>query len=246
MKFHPLADLFPLMEGTEFDELAASIKAHGLRDAITLLDGTILDGRNRFRACEKAGVEARFEQFTGHDPHAFVADKNLHRRNLNETQRALIAGKMANLTKGGDRRSDQFKTEISGLNISNKKAAELLNVSEDMVGFAKTVLKHGTAEEIKAIERGDAAVSTVAKQIKANIPKELRGVSKPPVPHQRSRAQIWGHLRDGLTAFTNLPAPADVASIAKAMDRLGLVDRHLSKTREWLTEFSNAWSKRND
>lgn len=56
LAFHPLADVFPLIEGVEFDELVASIKEHGLRHPITTLDDMILDGRNRYRACLAAGV----------------------------------------------------------------------------------------------------------------------------------------------------------------------------------------------
>jgi hypothetical protein len=57
MADHEIANAFPLMEGIEFDELVADIKAHGLRNPITLFEDQILEGRNRDRACRIAGIK---------------------------------------------------------------------------------------------------------------------------------------------------------------------------------------------
>ena len=77
LKFHPLADIFPLIEGAEFDELIADIKANGLLEPIVVHEEMILDGRNRYRACLAAGVEPTLTPFRGDDPVAFVISANL-------------------------------------------------------------------------------------------------------------------------------------------------------------------------
>src|SRR4051812_1459658 len=56
LEFHPLADLFPLLEGAEFEEVVEDVRAHGVREAIWLYEGKILEGRNRYRAAAAAGV----------------------------------------------------------------------------------------------------------------------------------------------------------------------------------------------
>jgi hypothetical protein len=54
-----------------------------------LLDGMVLDGWHRYLACAKAGVEFKAMNFDGADPVAFVISRNLHRRHLTPSQRAL-------------------------------------------------------------------------------------------------------------------------------------------------------------
>jgi len=166
-RFHPLADLFPLLEGAELDALAADIKANGLRETIVLAgDGSILDGRNRYLACKAAGASPRFESYRGTDPLGFVISKNLHRRHLNESQRAMVAARVANLAHGGDRRSDQaanLPLEVPVAEVGQARAAEMLNVSPRSVRDAKAVQEKGSPELARAVDQGKLAVSAAAK-----------------------------------------------------------------------------------
>ncbi|RZI75184.1 MAG: S-adenosylmethionine-binding protein [Pseudomonas sp.] len=89
-ELHPLCTLFPRLDGADFDALCADIQANGQREPIVLIDGLVLDGGNRLRACLEVGVEPKFRNFDGDSIVAFVLSANLHRRHLTPGQQAAI------------------------------------------------------------------------------------------------------------------------------------------------------------
>ena len=63
----------------------------------------IVDGRNRCDAAELANIPVKFERLSPDvDEVGFIISKNLLRRHLTTSQRAVIANELANLQRGGD------------------------------------------------------------------------------------------------------------------------------------------------
>jgi hypothetical protein len=153
---HSLAEIFPLLEGDAFAELVADIRANGLHEPIVLHESRILDGRNRYRACQEAGVAPRFEIYTGTDPLGYVISLNLKRRHLDESQRAMVAAKLATLAHG-QRQTGKFAAVPT-----QQEAAALLNISERSVRSAAEVREQGAPELQRAVEAGKVKVSVAA------------------------------------------------------------------------------------
>jgi hypothetical protein len=173
-KFHPLANIFPLLEGEEFEQLVTSIGASGgPRDSIVIHEGMILDGRNRARACEAAGITPFFKPYEGDDPVAYVVDLNLKRRHLNDDQRRMVAAKLANMGRG--RPSDN--PAECGIKVTD--AARMANVDEAGTERARTVLAKATPEIQTAVERGKLSVSAAAQAAKFKPEKHLKLPPKP-------------------------------------------------------------------
>jgi N6-adenosine-specific RNA methylase IME4 len=172
MKAHSLADLFPTMEGAEFEQLKADIKANKLREPIWLLDGKILDGRNRYRACQILRIKPdtrKFDPKRHGDPLAFIISMNLKRRHLDESQRAMIAARLATLKSG--QRSDL----VEGVPIGT--AAAMMNVSERSAKRAAVVRDFAEPEIRRAVDMGKLAVSLAAQA--AILPKaQQREIAK--------------------------------------------------------------------
>jgi hypothetical protein len=101
-----------------------------LREPIWLYDGEILDGRNRYRAAQAAGVNCPTRTYDGDDPVSFVVSANLRRRHLNASQRAMAADSLAVLKLGSNQHAQICAP-------SQEDAAALFNVSRRNVQYAR-------------------------------------------------------------------------------------------------------------
>jgi N6-adenosine-specific RNA methylase IME4 len=170
---HELCKLFPVMNGEQFNALVEDIKTNGLLSPIVLFEGQILDGRHRYKACINLGIEPDIEEFEGEDPLAFVISHNLSRRHLDESQRAMVAGKISNMRTGRPTKSASIEA------ISKKDAAKKLNVGKASVERAKKVLDKGTPELVQAVEEGNIAVSVAAKIADMSEEQQTKIVADP-------------------------------------------------------------------
>ena len=183
LTFHEVANIFPMMGDDEFAALKSDIAENGLREPIWTWNGQIIDGRNRYTACQELGIEPKSREWDGQgSPVSFVISLNLKRRHLNETQRATVAAKLANMTRGGDKPSKQDKNfdsaNLQNRNITQPEAAKLLNVSARLVADAKHVIENAAPEVVKLVEDGKLTVNAAKKVVNADKQKQKKFAAK--------------------------------------------------------------------
>lgn len=178
MSPHEYCLIFPEMDAAGFAALKEDIRQQGQREAVVIFEGKILDGRHRWKACEELGRTAKTREFDGDDALAFVVSHNLTRRHLSESQRAMAAGKLANLRRGGFEGNKNAVAEKTNAGIpalekpvvTQTKAAEMLNVSRDSVQQARLIQGHGSPELGEAVGRGEISLAAAVDLTK--LPKE--------------------------------------------------------------------------
>lgn len=153
LEFHDLANIFPLIEGAEFEELKNDIAANGLHEPVILCDGKILDGRNRYRAAAEVGVEPKYIHYQGSDPLGYVVSLNLRRRHLSDDQRRMVAATLVTVGQGRPGKTSQFA------NINRYQASQMLNTDVAGVDRARKVVKDGVNELVNTVLKGNISVS---------------------------------------------------------------------------------------
>lgn len=166
MKIHPIAEIFPRMSDEEFAALKEDIDTHGLREPVWTWKGQIIDGRHRFQACQELGVKkCATREFEGEQSGlvAFVLSLNLKRRHLNESQRAMVAARLATLV------SEEKSSPPIGGAVPISDAADMMNVGQRSVERARKVQEQGAAALVEAVEKGEVSVGAAAEV--ASLPK---------------------------------------------------------------------------
>ena len=166
LKFHPLAGIFPLMKGAEFDELVADIKANGLGLPIILYKGMILDGRNRYRALHAFGVPPEFirdhccvtpdciDEQGG--PAAYVISANIRRRHLAPEDKIKI---LAQLVAAHPEKSDRKLAKEAGVSHPTMaKARREAEATGKALPVGKRVGADGKARKQPARKAGERTV----------------------------------------------------------------------------------------
>jgi hypothetical protein len=165
---HEAAEIYPEMSTERRKDLAADIKANGLRHPIVLCMSerhgrlAVLKGRARYDACRETGVEPEFTEYQG-DPEAYLVSVNL-RSDRSNLQRCLIAARTVTAKPGGDRLSAyEQRFSIRAICADGEKpkartieeAAEIYRLNPSGVRRARHILDVGLQEFIARIFGAD-------------------------------------------------------------------------------------------
>jgi len=175
MKFHEASNIFTLLEGEAYEKFKADIVENGIAIPIVTLDGEVLDGRNRYRVAEETGMELPQCEWKGEcgDPVRFVISTNLHRRQLTESQRAMVAARMREyfdkeakerqrLSKGRGKKGPVNLPDLKTGRDARDDAGAAVNVGGRTVDYATKVLRDGIEGLAESVDHGKMAVSVAS------------------------------------------------------------------------------------
>jgi ParB-like chromosome segregation protein Spo0J len=183
-----VAAMFPLLEGPPHETFKGDIEADGLLEPIVVQGRTLLDGRNRLRACLDLNIEPDIREYDGAlDAYHYILAKNLDRRDLTPEQRTAVctrahawykverarlkqlAGKSDDGTAGGRGRRKNL-TPKSGEGFSDRHTRETVGqiaaeakTSRYKAAQAVSLLKNAPAE-LEAVAAGTQSLSQAVKK----------------------------------------------------------------------------------
>lgn len=186
-EYHEVSNIFPLMDGEEYEQLKSDISRNGLREPIWIdRDGKIIDGRNRHRACLDTGTPEKFRTYDGNGSLVnFVISLNLHRRHLSSSQKAAISLDVLPMLE-----KEAKERQLAGVTLSNsldkvdphkntasEQAADIFKTNRQYVTDAKSI-KEKAPDLFERVKSGELTIP----QVKRTLSRADRIESTPVIP----------------------------------------------------------------
>lgn len=250
-EFHEVANIFPMMTDEEFNELVLSINNNAQREPIILHEGKIIDGRNRYNACLKLDIEPWVKDWDGVGSLLeYVKDKNLNRRQLTQSQKAMVGARMIPLWEkyGSEAKARMFagkkvtdpeqKTGQGRALRTNEYVGEVIGANKTYVADARRVINIGSDELVNSVDSGEISLNVANNIVK--LPKEQQVTAldeyrqrkqqpKPkPLKKEDAKKQTSEWLAKNTTEFSEEDKQLD-----------GMVDKIVLATTQSLQEISN-------
>lgn len=187
-EYHEVANIFPMMSADEFSALVEDIRANGQRQPIYLHDGKIIDGRNRYRACQQLGIEPDTRVWDGVGSLvSFVVSLNLQRRHLTSSQKAVLGAEILPMLEAEAKERQGARVDLetsvkkfteveSRVVRASEQAAQLVGTNHVYVSDAKR-LRDEAPELLERVRSGELTIPQAKTEMKrAEVKQRLENI----------------------------------------------------------------------
>lgn len=190
MTFHPVANMLPLLQGEAFDDLVSDIKTNGQRHAILKAGNQIIDGRNRYRACQKLGIKPVFEEWDGKGSLVEIScGLNIKRRQIISISQRAAAGALAEIEFAKEAKDRQRK---AGGAVPSQLPESVKGDARDFAARACGV---------------SATYITAAKKIRLESPGLFKQIQNGETTLAKAKRSLCRQEKTRRIEAVNLPAP---------------------------------------
>ena len=215
--FHEISSYLPLLEGEEFDALVEDIKQFGQIEPAVLYEGKIIDGRNRYRACQILKKELKVREWnpseaTGLTPLQFVISENIMRRHLTIAQRSevglLLLEEEEKLAK---ERMAKISVEIGKATKDKKKDEPIDKATKDDLSVKIEKIKEELGEG-KSIDTVGAKVKISGRTL--SRAKKIKEIAK----EDKEIAEDWEKAKKGDIGVTTVYEKVQEKEFVKSLE----------------------------
>ena len=240
-----LHDLIPPLTEEEYRMLEDSIVRDGCDTPLTVWNGIIVDGHNRYEICMKHQIPFAIEKKEFADKEAamfWMLEHQLARRNLNLYQRGELVLQFepmlkAQAKKNQGARNDldpnfrQNSAESSSTGYSSKKMAEMAGVSHDTIKRVKKIKANADEDTKRRLRSGELSIHRAYNDIMGkehmdnpNMSKSSEPVKRPSIQQIPAAAQEEGGDARPLSNFSTPVSGMAVKDGKLAHVKVGLPD----------------------